>query len=254
LRERLPLLLLPAIVLPLFLIGYTTAKTAIPILVGYTWDGFWAHADRLIFGQDVWRISRAIFGDSLGPFWEWWYSVAWGSAFLLTANFVALSAKRAFVGVYFTTMLSVWLIGGCFMAYAFSAAGPVFAPIFDPTLADRFRPLQDFVRQTVGAGSIGLAQHYLVVAAKETHEAVKGGGISAMPSMHIGTVTVNVLAARRTRWLIPAAVFWVIIFIGSGYFGFHYWVDGIVAAGLAALCWKASSLIYSSFEANDTAS
>lgn len=245
--ERVPLLLLPAIVLPAFLMGYTTAKTAIPLVVGYSWDGFWANADRLIFGDDVWRISRAIFGNSASRFWEWWYAVAWGCAFLLTTNFVALLGRRATVGIFFTALTGAWLIGGCFLAYAFSAAGPVFAPIFEPTLAQRFGPLQQLLNDTLGNRSIALAQHYLLDAARETHVAAKGGGISAFPSMHIATVTIYVLAARGTKWLIPAIGFWLMIFIGSAYFGFHYWIDGIVGAAVSVCCWYAARAIYSRF-------
>jgi hypothetical protein len=245
--ERLALLLLPAIVMPAFLMGYTTSKTAIPLVVGYSWDGFWANADRLIFGDDVWRISRAIFGNSASRFWEWWYAVAWGCAFLLTTNFVALLGRRATVGIFFTALTGAWLIGGCFLAYAFSAAGPVFAPIFEPTLAQRFGPLQQLLNDTLGNRSIALAQHYLLDAARETHVAAKGGGISAFPSMHIATVTIYVLAARGTKWLIPAVGFWLMIFIGSAYFGFHYWIDGIVGAAVSVGCWHAARAIYSRF-------
>ncbi|HEU4696367.1 MAG TPA: phosphatase PAP2 family protein [Sphingomicrobium sp.] len=244
LAGRLPLLLLPAVVLPAFLIGYTTSKTAIPLVVGYTWDGFWSDADRLIFRDDAWRIARAIFGNSTSAFWEYWYAVVWGCAFLLSTNLVTLFGSRRLVGTFFTALLGVWLIGGCLMAYAFSAAGPVFAPMFDPSLAPRFGPLQDVLGQTLGHRPIAMAQQYLLVAARETHVAVKGGGISAMPSMHLATVSIYVLAARGTKWLLPAIAFWILIFIGSGYFGFHYWVDGLVAAVLSFGCWLAAAAIY----------
>jgi PAP2 superfamily len=244
LARRLPLLLLPAVILPAFLIGYTTSKTAIPLLVGYTWDAFWSDADRLIFGNDAWRIARAIFGNASSAFWEYWYAVVWGCAFLLSTNLVTLLGNRRLVGIFFTALLGVWLIGGCLMAYACSAAGPVFAPMFDPSLAPRFGPLQDVLAQTLGQRPIAMAQHYLVVAAKETHIAAKGGGISAMPSMHLATVSIYVLAARGTKWLLPAIAFWLLIFIGSGYFGFHYWVDGLVAAALSYGCWLAAAAIY----------
>jgi membrane-associated phospholipid phosphatase len=253
LLERAPLLLMPALLLPAFLVGYTTSKTAIPLVVGYTWDSFWANADRLILGNDAWRVSRAVFGSGSSWFWSYWYAVVWGTAFLLSTNGVALLARRSFVGVFFTAMMGAWLIGGCFMAYAFSAAGPVFAPIFDPSLTERFGPLQQVLKQTLGQGSIGLAQDYLLEAARQTHVAEKGGGISAMPSMHIATVTIYVLAARGTKWLLPAIVFWVSIFIGSAYFGFHYWVDGIAGAAIAALCWRGAQAVYARLDAVATA-
>lgn len=241
---RMPLLLLPAIVLPAFLLGYTTSKTAIPLVVGYSWDSFWASADRLMFGDDAWRISRAIFGNSSRLFWAFWYAVVWGTTFVLTTNAVAFLGRRSFVGIFFTALMGAWLIGGAIMAYAFSAAGPVFAPIFDPSLAAQFHPLEQAVSHVPGYRPIGDAQQYLLVAARETHQAQKGGGISAFPSMHIATVTIYVMAARRTLWMIPALVLWISIFIGSAYFGFHYWIDGIVGSIVSVCCWQAAAAIY----------
>lgn len=58
-----------------------------------------------------------------------------------------------------------------------------------------------------------------------------------MPSMHLATVAIYVIAAWRTRWLLPAILMWVTIFVSSGYFGYHYWIDGIAGAGIAAVCW-----------------
>jgi membrane-associated phospholipid phosphatase len=243
--DRLPLLLLAAVVLPAFLLGYTTSKTAIPLVVGYSWDGFWANADRLVFGDDAWRISRAIFGNSSRPFWAFWYAVVWGTAFVLSTNAVALLARRAFVGTFFTALMATWLIGGTLMAYAFSAAGPVFAPVFEPSLAAQFHPLQEVIARATGYRPIGTAQQYLLVAARETHVAQKGGGISAFPSMHLATVAIYVMAARRTWWWIPALVLWVSIFIGSAYFGFHYWIDGIVGTLVSVACWQGAAWLYS---------
>src|SRR5262249_32548793 len=48
LKERGPYLLLPAVIFPLFFASFTATKTAIPFLVGYSWDPFWAEADRII--------------------------------------------------------------------------------------------------------------------------------------------------------------------------------------------------------------
>jgi len=243
-RVRLPLLILPAVVLPAFLLGYTAAKCAIPFLVGYTWDGFWADIDRFIFRDDVWRIARRLLGDSYKAEWEWYYSIGWGSAFLIVANAVAFYGSKRFVGVYFTALLATWLIGGCLVAYAFSAAGPVFAPLFDGSLEERFRPLRDLMNASVAGSPIETSQHYLQIAA--THRvAAKGGGISAMPSMHLGAASIYVLAARRTKWLFPALLFWLTIFVASGYFGFHYWVDGIAAALVAGACWCGAEALYS---------
>jgi hypothetical protein len=239
-RGRLGLLSLPGVALPLFLVGYTTSKTAIPFLVGYGWDSFWADADVLIFGDDAWRITHDWLGSRSMPIWELAYTVGWGTVFFFASALIAIHAPRKHVAIYFTAMLSTWLIGGWLIAYLFSASGPVFAHLFDASLADRFDELRRVLAAHLSQdGAIRQTQGYLAAAVDE-HVAVKGGGISAMPSMHLGAASIYVLAAWRTRWVVPACLFWIVIFVGSGYFGYHYWVDGLVAAVVAYGCWQAA--------------
>ena len=64
-----------------------------------------------------------------------------------------------------------------------------------------------------------------------------------MPSI-LGAIAVYVFASRGTKWVIPAAAFWVLIFVASGYFGYHYWVDGIAAAAIAALCYSGAAIFF----------
>jgi hypothetical protein len=241
--DRAPLMILPTVVLPLFLIGYTASKCAIQFLVGYTWDGFFANADKFIFGDDVWRLTRAVLGSSHSRIWEWLYTVGWVAVFFIAANGAALMSSRRFVGVYFTAMLGTWVIGGCMFAYAFSAAGPVFAGLFNPELAERYMPMHRVLNASLGNGPIAYTQHYLAQIVG-LPVALKGAGISAMPSMHVASASIVVLAGRRTRWLIPAILFWLIIFVASGYFGYHYWVDGLAAAILALAVWRLSEAAF----------
>lgn len=243
-RSRMVPLLLPAFVFPLFLVSYTTSKSAIPFLVGYQWDEFWADADSMIFGADAWRIAHGWLGSQSMPLWEWFYTVGWGTVFFFGSALIAIHAQRREAAIYFTAMLSTWLVGGWLIAYWFSAAGPVFAHLFDARLAGRFGELRQVLEAHLTQdGAIRVTQHYLVAAVDE-HVAVKGGGISAMPSMHLGAASIYVLAAWRTGWIIPACLFWIVIFVGSGYFGYHYWVDGIVAAVVALVCWRASGAFH----------
>jgi hypothetical protein len=158
--------------------------------------------------------------------------------------FIALNAQPRRVATFFSSMLATWLLGGWLMAYSFSAAGPVFAHLFDPSLGPRFHELRDILAGSLMPdGAIRGTQRYLA-SAIDVHTAVQGGGISAMPSMHLGATSVYVMAARGTRWIVPAILFWVIIFVGSGYFGYHYWIDGIIAAAVAVVCWKVAEAYY----------
>jgi membrane-associated phospholipid phosphatase len=71
-----------------------------------------------------------------------------------------------------------------------------------------------------------------------------GGGISAMPSIHVTVAILYILAAQRTRWSIPAIVFGLLTFIGSIHFGYHYAIDGFVGMAVAQLCWRCAGLCY----------
>lgn len=241
--ERAPLLVLPALIFPLFLASFTATKTAIPFLVGYTWDPFWAQADRLIFGDDAWRIAHHWLGGGATTVFQWFYVVGWGAALIFVFPFVALNASAKFNAKFYTAMMTTWFIGGFVLAYLLSAAGPVFAHLVNSNGANHFTDLQRFLNSSLASGSpIRLTQAYLA-SALESHVAVKGGGISAMPSMHVAVVSIYVISARRTLWFVPALLFWIVIFICSAYFGYHYWIDGVVAAAVAGCCWGAAEQV-----------
>ncbi|HYC95389.1 MAG TPA: hypothetical protein VEB39_06800, partial [Sphingomicrobium sp.] len=77
-HEPLKLAPLPAVVFPLFLGGYTWAKTSIPFAVGYGWEGIWVNADRAIFGMDAWRWSHGLMPDFMASAWTLYYAMVWG--------------------------------------------------------------------------------------------------------------------------------------------------------------------------------
>jgi membrane-associated phospholipid phosphatase len=130
------------------------------------------------------------------------------------------------------------------MAYAISAAGPIFAHLTDPELAARFAPLHSELARLLGPDdAVMMSQRYLADG-MNVKIAAKGGGISAMPSMHIATATILVIAARRTIWLPVSIAFWLMTFFGSIYLGYHYAIDAPVAAGIAVMCWLSSTRIY----------
>ena len=247
-RQRAALLVLPTLLWPLMLAAYTTAKIAIPFLVGYGWDGFWADADRLIFGQDAWRLSIPLVEWAPVPLWEWIYSGGWGLLLFIWLAAVPFYASRRRVGLMYTATFAAWIFGGWLVAYATSAAGPVFAHLVDPALSERFLEMREHLADSLSReGPIRRTQIALATVL-EKNVAIPAAGISAMPSMHIAMTTIYVLAARRTWWIVPACAFWLIIFIGSAYFGYHYWLDGIVAAVIALLCWKAAELAFAPAE------
>lgn len=243
LHERAAFLILPGLVLPLFLVSFTVAKTAIPFVVGYSWDPFLAHADRVIFGDDAWRIAHHWLGDGSARALEWFYCAVWGIGLFFVMALIPLNASAKFTGRFYTAMMMTWLVGGFGLAYLLSSTGPVFAHLVNSDAGDQFTRMRVVIDSTLSPfGPIRAGQDYLA-SQLHSHVAVKGGGISAMPSMHVAAPSICVLASRGTRWLIPSSLFWVIIFIGSGYFGYHYWLDGVVAGAVAAAAWAIAKQI-----------
>ncbi len=243
-NEPARLALLPALVFPVFLGGYTWAKCSIPFAVGYRWEEYWAEADRMLLGADAWRIAHGIMPSSLGSAWTFFYAVIWGFALVFSGALIAVFASRRFAATFFTAMMLSWLIGGIVMAYAISAAGPVFAHLTDPDLAARFQPLRGELLRILGEDDLVLLSQRYLAMGMNVKIAVKGGGISAMPSMHIATATILIIAAWKTRWLSLAILFWLLTFFGSVYLGYHYAVDAPVAAMVAMACWAAARRIY----------
>jgi len=231
---------LPAFIFPLFLGGYTWAKCSIPFVVGYGWEGVWANGDRMILGMDAWRWAHIVMPDFMAPIWSFYYAMIWGFALAFSGTLISAFATRRFAATFFTAMMLSWLIGGVIMAYLMSAAGPVFAHLADPDLDNQFAPLRaELARLLASDDLVMMTQRYLA-AGMNVKIALKGGGISAMPSMHIATATIFVLAARGSKWIWPALLFFALTFFGSVYLGYHYAIDAPVAAAVATLCWSAA--------------
>ena len=238
------LVLIPGLIFPTFLGAYTWAKSSIPFAVGYPWESFWADADHALLGADAWRIAHAILPASLGPALTFFYAVVWGFGLAIGGMVVGIFGGRRLIATFFTALMLSWFVGGFLMAYALSAAGPVFAHLADPALADRFAPLRGQLVAILGPDDIVIkSQHYLAMGLT-VKTALKGGGVSAMPSMHIATAIIFLLAARGTRWMIPAVAFLLLTFFGSVYLGYHYAIDAPIAAIVAVACWSLASRVY----------
>lgn len=242
LKLRWPMLLLPALLSPLFLAAYTTAKTGIPFVAGFHWDGIFAEIDRALFRVDPWQITHSLFGGSATRALAKAYSIIWLVLLSLVQGFVVLGGRTRFVATFSSSLMLTWLVGGVGFAYLFSSAGPALAYAVDPAVGTQFSALEFSISHSAATADIALAQKYLIHNLYQ-HLVISGGGISAMPSMHIATVMIYVFAARGTRWFWPAVAFAVLIWVCSIHFGYHYAVDGPVAVVIAWGCWSVMARI-----------
>jgi membrane-associated phospholipid phosphatase len=109
-----------------------------------------------------------------------------------------------------------------------------------PEQADPYLPLMDWLR-TVNVTHPVFALDVMDELWK-TYETGTGlvNGISAMPSMHVGTSVLFAIAgfASGRRWLAwLLTVFALLIMIGSVQLAWHYAIDGYVGAVVALLGW-----------------
>ena len=82
----------------------------------------------------------------------------------------------------------------------------------------------------------------LVWNAASKNQSMIGGGISAMPSIHVSTALLFWLLAReiKNKHEKLFVIFFVLIMLGSVYLGWHYAVDGYLAIITTYALWQIS--------------
>jgi len=209
-------------------------KIMLPIATPFWADPLLAALDHRLFGVDPWRLTHDLFGWA-SPLIDRAY-VTWTPAKFATLALVLAfpegRRKTQAIIAYFL-MVSTAALG----QYLLSSGGPVFYQMLG--LGDRFAdlPIEPWVETTRAY----LWSDYLRSGGKI------GGGISAMPSLH---VAVSLWIALVVRSYVPKAslVGWTyfgLIFVGSIHLGWHYALDSIAAVVLALLAWAVACWIAS---------
>lgn len=237
---------LPIIVIvSLFLPAFSSFKGSISLFAEYQWDGFWIDVDRLIHGQDAWRLIHPLIGYPEITFILGILYIIWLPLLLIAlVYFSFLTDRPELRSQFLLTYFSCWAIIGSLCAVLFASVGPCFAYPF--LKRPDFLPLMHYLEFADSKYPIWVIHiqdrlaEQLVTQSREL-----GAGITAMPSMHVSMAFLYWLGARQINaWLGWIAFAYLIaIQIGSVHLGYHYAVDGYFSMIVTFIIWKTSELL-----------
>ena len=228
---------------------FTVYKGTVVGSDGYGFDAMFIAWDRALFGgQDPWVLSHEVLSaPALTKLIDFLYHPAFLPMVLGYTVCVAAQGRTALRYTYMTSYLASFVIIGMIMAGALHSAGPVYDGVLFGDGAT-FGPLIDRLaaqNEAAGPFSAIFAQGYLL-RLNELGGSGLGGGISAMPSMHIVLAFLWVLPAWHLNRVLGAivTVYATVIWIGSVHLGWHYFVDGLVGVALLVPIWYVAGRIF----------
>ncbi len=240
--ERIAMALLPLLLLPLFSGAFTSVKNAIPLIQPFAYDQAFMELDRALhFGRHPWELLQPVLGYSpVTSVISYLYNLWLPLMYLIFCWQIFSLRDLRLRQQYLLSFLLAWALLGNGLALLLSSAGPCFyGPVVDGP--DPYAPLMDYLR-TADASFTNWsleAQSYLWENYRSTGIAV-GGGISAMPSLHLAVATLQALLgwriSRRLGWLLTGYA--IVILLGSIHLGWHYAIDGYLSIALMLVIWK----------------
>lgn len=224
----------------LFARGFSSFKIAIPEHNPFWADPWLAELDRTTFGADPWVLTHAALGEVGTLFLDRVY-ILWFPMMFLTLGWFSFSNDPKLQIRGLLSFVLCWSILGGAVALGLSSVGPCFY--------DQFFGSQRFAPLMARLGAVH-AEHHLMAfnsmqfLIKSLDGDYIGGGISAMPSLHVTMAMLSFLAVVTYSKSLPLKVlsglFGLSIAIGSVHLGWHYAWDGIVGIAGACLFWWGS--------------
>lgn len=231
------------IVFPFFSV-FSSFKSTIPVFNPFSWDKTFSDIDRwLHFGHFPWEFLQPVLANqaiikALDLLYMMWFYVLFA-----VCLWMAWSRYRRLRVQFFTTFFLSWIVLGTFMAIFFSSAGPCY---YQEVVSGEnpYRTLMSTLQGVVYGNNAHLIaifnQKRLWEAFETGNRLMYGGGISAMPSLHVAIAVLFALVGLKSHPALGVLfiAYAYLIFIGSICLGWHYAIDGYIGALLTVLIWR----------------
>jgi hypothetical protein len=231
----------------LYMVGYTFIKRAIPHAVPFQWDVTFMELDRALhFGVHPYQWLAPVLDHPWITFvlsvnYNSWFFVMFMCWFWQGFGGRDSELRQRFLLGFTLT----WFLGTCLLGTIFSSVGPCFYGKLLPG-PDPYLPLMQYLAEA--------DRHYPIWSLAVMDELWRNyetghgivNGISAMPSMHVGTSVLFALLGFRSGHRpigLLLSLFAALIFIGSIHLGWHYAIDGYAGAAVAAFGWWMAGLL-----------
>lgn len=226
----------------LFFAAFTSMKVSISQVVPYYADPWAAQFDRLLHGDDPWRLLHPLFGTPLITKAIDFIYALWLFVFYAVLFFAATMMGRDRLRTqYLLAFVLTWSLLGSVAAVALASVGPCFYANFYPG-DDPFADLNNYLGSV---DIISASTQALLMDNYQAGQAGAGQGISALPSVHVAVAFLNVLLAWHFSrfWRALAVGFFAIILIGSVHLGWHYAIDGYASILAVIAIWVTSGWV-----------
>ena len=254
-RDRFASLFWPPLLFAMLMASFNAFKQMILPAAGFALDPAFAAADKMLFlGNDPWRVTHFMLGS---PDTTWLVDRAYHAWFVPMSVGVLLCAwlpasTYRLRNQYLLSYVAIWIGIGSLLAFLMPSAGPCYYENFHgsyPSFAELNARLVA-AQSAAGANLTALANQAGLLRMFGGDSLAVGAGISAMPSVHNGLAVLFAIAAWRVnKWLgALLGAYAVLIWIGSIHLGWHYAIDGLLAAALTFVIWWAAGRLTERFE------